>query len=119
MKTVSDYIKLLEDAAVATNTVSGGAIATKDVPLGGKGNIAKRKPLEETVGPGDGNPTYPLGTTGADDPNPLGSTVGQDPLSTVYAPDGKGPGDPNTKEEDEEMFRRKQQYQNDQMISYD
>lgn len=110
MKTVADYIKLMEDA-VATNTVSGGAIATKDVPLGGKGNIAKRKPLEEenasALPPtsGDGK-AKPVGTTGVDDPNSLGDTVGKDPLSTVYAPEGKGPGE----------FERKQQYQNDQMI---
>lgn len=107
MKTIADYIKVLEDA-VATNTVSSGAIATKDVPLGA---VAKRKTVEETVGPGDGNPTLPLGTTGVDDPNPLIDSVGKDPLATVYAPAGKGPGD-------DEMHLRKQQYQNDQMISY-
>lgn len=122
MKTVSDYIKLVEDAAMATNTISGGAIATKEVPLGGKGNIAKRKPLEETIGPGDGSPTKPLGTTGVDDPNPLGDTVGKDPLSTVYASCGKGPGgtcnDPNCTNETHRL-NRLQQYQNDQIISYE
>lgn len=110
MKTIADYIKVLEDA-VATNTVSSGAIATKDVPLGA---VQKRKPVEETVGPGDGNPTKPLGTTGVDDPNPLIDSVGKDPLATVYAPAGKGPGDAQIS--DEEMHLRKQQYQNDQMI---
>lgn len=108
MKSVLDYIQLMEDAAVATNTVSGGAIATKDVPLG---KVQKRK-VEETLTAGDGKPTQPLGDTGEDDPNPLGDTVGQDPLSTVYAPELPGLSD-------EEMFRRKQQYQNDQMISYE
>jgi hypothetical protein len=120
MKTVSDFIKLYEDAAVATNTVSGGQIATKDVPLGGKGNIAKRKKVEEDVskvGTGDGNPTQPLGHTGADDPSDAINQVGKDPMATIYAPLGKGPGDPiNDKDGEKDMHLRKQQYQNDQMI---
>lgn len=119
MKTVTDFIKLYEDA-VATNTVGGGAIAMKDVPLGGKGNIAKRKPVDEDVSvvpPGDGKPTQPLGKTGKDDPSDAIDQVGKDPMATIYAPLGKGPGDPiNDKDGEKDMHLRKQQYQNDQMI---
>lgn len=111
MKSILDFIKLCEET-VSTNTVSSGAIADKEVPLG---KVQKRK-VEETIGPGDGNPTKPLGDTGEDDPNPLGTTVGQDPLATVYAPAGKGPGDGEGQCDDAEMHLRKQQYQNDQMI---
>ncbi len=42
MKTVLDYIQLLESEA-AVNVVSSGAVATKEVPLG---TVQKRKTLE-------------------------------------------------------------------------
>jgi hypothetical protein len=44
MKSIKDYLLVLESEA-AVNTVSSGAIATKEVPLGTK--IAKRKQVEE------------------------------------------------------------------------
>ena len=122
MKTFADYIKLVEDAAVATNTVSSGAIAMKEVPLGGKGNIEKRKKVEEDaevsiVGTGTGNPVQPLGKTGEDDPSDAINQVGKDPMATIYAPLGKGPGDPiNDKDGEKDIHLRRQQYQNDQMI---
>ena len=77
MKSVIDYIRLCEDTA-ATNTISGGAIATKEVPLG---TMAKRKkPLNE------GELCPHCGTDHNDNATPAKISVdGVVPLSTAYA----------------------------------
>lgn len=75
MKTVADYIKLVEDGeAAATNMVSTGAIAMKDVPLG---KVQKRKPVEEGEVPAEGEEHV----------NKPEDRCGTDPLAQVYAPD--------------------------------
>lgn len=99
MKSVTDYINSIteEGEAMPTNTVSGGAIATKDVPLG---KVQKRKPLEEESGAYEGE-------------NPLADAAGKFPLLSVQAPELPPESD------EKHMFKAKQQYQNDQVMSYD
>lgn len=97
MKTVADYIKLVLESEASVNTVSSGAIATKEVPLGGKGNIQKRKPLEEGEQEGDKNDGVPEGLP--DD------HVGKDPMRNVYAPDVE------TGTDNGHMFHQKQALQ--------
>lgn len=121
MKTVQDFLqKLVEDAAggdggeeTPTNNVSSGAVATYAKPMGA---VQKRKPIGEDV------------SNSTETDNALADTVGQIALGTVYADGAKGKVDPKTGEEvaapveDECLvtrFMRLQQYQNDQMISYD
>jgi hypothetical protein len=95
MKTVSDYIKMVEDGeAAATNTVGGGAIAMKDVPLGA---VQKRKKPQNESGAYEGE-------------NPLADAAGKTPLATVYAPSQDEDDDPH-------LFHQKQAYQNDQVMS--
>lgn len=79
MKTILDFIKLTEDA-MPTNTISGGAIATKEVPIG----MDKRKKplLEGEICPLCGTNHQALATTPA-----AQSFDGTVPLATVYAPD--------------------------------
>lgn len=105
MKTVSDYIKLIcEEGEAATNVVSAGAIAAKEVPLG---KVQKRKPQDEGQKP----------VTAQD------GVVVKVPLSDVYAPehagveieDGATPEDADAKKK--HMFHQKQQAQSDQTIS--
>lgn len=93
MKSVIDYLKLVEDAA-AVNVVSAGAIAMKDVPLG---KVAKRK-TEESVG------TDPLAHVYAPD------------KADVEIEDGATPEEAEAKKK--HMFHQKQQAQSDQTISY-
>jgi hypothetical protein len=92
MKTVSDYIKLVESEG-AVNTVSSGAIAGKDVPLG---KVQKRKVQESDAYEGE---------------NPLADAAGDIPLLTVYAPESP------TTQCDPHRFHQKQQYNNDSMSS--
>ena len=94
MKSVSDFIRLVEDAA-AVNVVSAGAIATKDVPLG---KIAKRK-TQESAG------TDPMAHIYAPD------------KANVEIEDGATPEDAEAKKK--HMFHQKQQAQSDQTLSYD
>lgn len=69
MKSVTDFIKsITEEGEAAVNTVSGGAIASKDVPLGG---AAKRKPLKES--------------DAYEGPNALADCVGKTPLLNAGA----------------------------------
>jgi beta-lactam-binding protein with PASTA domain len=112
MKTISDYLKLVEDGeAVSTNNVSSGNVALVTPPMGA---VQKRKkPVAEDV------------SNSTETDNALADTVGEIPLGTVYADGAKGKVDPKTGEEivvaDEfectvSRFLRLQQYQNDQMI---
>lgn len=77
MKTILDFIKLTEDA-MPTNTISGGAIATKEVPIG----MAKRKKplLEGEICPLCGTNHQALDITPA-----AQSFDGTVPLATTYA----------------------------------
>lgn len=96
MKTVLDYIQLLESEA-ATNTMGSGAIATKDVPLG---KVQKRKSADESV----------LSVV----------STGTDPLAGVQAaPTPDGVTDQDADEHKKRMFQLKQNYQNDQVMSAD
>lgn len=79
MKTILDFIKLTEDA-MPTNTISSGAIATKEVPIG----MAKRKkPLLE----GEICPLCGTNHQALDISPKAQSFDGVVPLATVYAPD--------------------------------
>lgn len=107
MKTISDYIKLMEDSAVAVNTVSSGSIAGKDVPL--QAIYKRKKPVAES-----------------DMVNSeVHDTVGKDPMATIYAPNPaqvdseEGVTDKDADEKEKHKFKQKQNYQNDQVISYD
>lgn len=77
MKSIIDYIRLVEDA-MPTNVVSTGAIATKEVPIG----MAKRKKplLEGEICPLCGTNHQALDITPA--AKSLDGTV---PLATTYA----------------------------------
>lgn len=107
MKTVSDFIKTLtEDGEGAVNTISSGAIATKEVPLG---KMAKRKDVKESE-------AY-------EGENPLADNVGKFPLMGVQAPNPAGTDiEQGATPEDAEahkkhMFHLKQQHQNDMTSS--
>lgn len=89
MKTVSDYIQLVEDA-VAVNVVSSGAIATNTPPIG----AVKKRKTEESVG------TDPLAQI----------------YAPVTPADHGGVTDDDSDEHKKHMFHLKQQYQNDQLI---
>ena len=108
MKSVNDYLKLVcEEGEAATNVVSSGAIASKEVPLG---KFAKRKKAVEA----------------AQLPNTSKDAIDvKVPLSDVYAPECAGTEIESgaTPEEADEhkkkMFHLKQRHQSDQTISYD
>lgn len=78
MKTILDYIRLVEDSSAVTNVVSTGAMATKEVPIA----MAKRKkPLNEgELCPLCGTDHGPEVTPATDIPK-----SGETPLVTVYA----------------------------------
>ena len=121
MKSVADYVALLESEG-AVNNVSDGNVALREVPL--TKNVVKRKPIagaaESAAYQGE-NPLkdnigkMPL--VGDEKPdsqkqhNPLADNIGKAPLTGVQAPeidDGKSNG---------HMFKQKQKHQKDQMIS--
>lgn len=93
MKTVADYIALVESEG-SVNTVSSGAIATKEVPMG---KVHKRKDVKESE-------AY-------EGENPLADAAGKTPLLSVYAPESP------TTQCDPHRFHQKQQYNNDSMSS--
>lgn len=101
MKTIADYIKAITESEGAVNTMSSGAIATKDVPLG---KIAKRKEVKESDAyEGD---------------NPLANNIGKFPLATgATAPSADGVTCDDSDEDKKHAFHLKQNYQNDQVMS--
>jgi len=95
MKTVADYIQVLESEA-AVNNVGDGNVALREVPLTKK--VAKRKPANEEGRAYEGdNPLKDnigkLPLVGDAKPesqkqhNPLADNVGKTPLTGVQAPD--------------------------------
>ena len=87
MKTVLDYIQILESEG-ASNVVSSGAIATTTPPIGA---LKKRKP-PATV-----------------------ESAGSDPLATVYAPEHPETTEVDSDDAEKRMFHFRQQSQNDQV----
>lgn len=92
MKTVLDYIHILEDAA-ATNVVGSGAIATTEPPIGA---VKKRKKTVEVESV---------------------EAVGTDPLANIYAADNPPVTTDDSSDEDKRKFALKQNYQLDQVSS--
>jgi hypothetical protein len=90
MRTVSDFIQLIESEA-AVNVVSSGDVATREVPIG---KVVKRKTLE-SVG------TDPLATAYAPETNGVEIEKGATPE--------------DSDDHKKHMFHLKQQYQNDQV----
>lgn len=78
MKTILDYIRLVEDSPAVTNVVSTGAIATKEVPIA---MVKRKKPLNEgELCPLCGTDHGPEVTPATDIPK-----GGEVALSTTYA----------------------------------
>jgi hypothetical protein len=94
MKTVADYLALLESEAAVNTT--GAAVANKEVPLGA---VKKRKPADESFKDEAAEGDIPEGEPAKDRPS---DRVGTDPLAQVYAPDI------DTGTDNGHMFKQKQ-----------